>query len=459
MFIGRENELKEIEEALSSDKFESILIYGRRRVGKTELINEAVKNEKRMVVRYECVKSTIAENLAIFGEKLRSIFGEKYLSFATFRDALAYVFNKAIERKLIFIIDEFSFLLEQDFAIESHLAVLIDEYKGKSDMKFFVSGSYLTLMKKMVEYGSHSYGRFSHIMLLRPFDYFDSAQFYPSYSDEDKIMMYSVFGGVPFISSLIDPRKSALSNILDLFVRRDSIMEHEISEILLNETNKITNMNYLISILARGVGKYGDIASILGQNGDSKPDYILSKLLDMDIVAKSFPINEEGNKKKVFYRFKDNLIDFYYRYIFSTPYQEFRGNPRLFYENFIEEDFKKRYIPHKFENIAKEYLLRKNLRGEINPFLLKIGTYYHDDAKKKLNREFDVVSLDERGYISYECKYTSAPLGRKEIEEEIEQSSNLDIGFYKLGFISKSGFKKDVDKNKYVCISLRDFYK
>jgi AAA+ ATPase superfamily predicted ATPase len=336
MFIGRKNELKEIIDGVKTDRFESFLVYGRRRVGKTELINEGIKNTKSILISYECIKSSIKDNLVLFTNKLKSIFNENYIHFDSFSDLFTYVFEKSLSQNIVLFIDEFSFLLEEDFSIESTLAVIIDSYKFKTKMKLFISGSYVSLMEKMIEYGSHSYGRYTHIMLIRPFDYYDSSLFYKNYSNEDKIILYSIFGGIPYFNSLIDTNKSAIENILNLVVKRDSTLEHEINEMVLAETNKITNMNVLISLIARGVNKYKDIYDNLSSMGISKPDYLLKKLIEMDIIKKVFPINEENNKKKIFYQFKDNLLNFYYRFIFYTPYQEFRINPNFFYENFIK---------------------------------------------------------------------------------------------------------------------------
>lgn len=458
MFIGRKNELSEIKDSLKTDRFESVLVYGRRRVGKTELINEGLKDSNSLLVSFECIKSTIKENLILFTNKIKDIFNDKYVNFESFNDLFSYVFEKSLNQNIIFFIDEFSFLLEEDFSIESILATVIDKYKNKTKLKLFISGSYVSLMKQMVEYESHSYGRFTHIMLIRPFDYYDSSLFYSNYCNEDKIMLYSVFGGIPFFNSLIDTNKSALENIMNLVVKRDSILEHEINEMILIETNKIANMNYVISLIARGVNKYKDISDNLSTLGISKPDYILKRLIEMDIIKKVFPINDENNKKKIIYRFKDNLLNFYYRYLFHTPYQEFRSNPIFFYENFIEESFIKDYIPKIFEFVSMEYLLRANLKTMIKPIILKIGTYSFNDSQNKINREFDVVTLDKNGYISYECKYTNSKIDNKIINEEENQTKNLNIDFYKLGFISKSGFDDEIDKNKYKCISLDDFY-
>ena len=179
----------------------------------------------------------------------------------------------------------------------------------------------------------------------------------------------------------------------------------------------------------------------------------------MDIIKKVFPINEENNKKKIFYQFKDNLLNFYYRFIFYTPYQEFRINPNFFYENFIKEEFERDYLPKSFELISMEYLFRANINSLLKPIVLKIGTYIFNDSQNKINREFDVVTLDKNGYISYECKYTNSKINNRIVVEEEKQTKNLNLYFYKLGFISKSGFDDDIDMKKYNCICLKDFYK
>ena len=458
MFIGRKDELNEIMDGIKTDRFESFFVYGRRRVGKTELINEAIKKTDCTVISYECIRSTIKDNLLLFTNKLKNIFNENYINFDSFRELFDYIFNKSLTQKIILFIDEFSFLLEEDFSIESTLATIIDNYKSKTKMKLFISGSFVSLMEKMIEYGSHSYGRYTHIIIVRPFDYYDSSLFYKDYSDEDKLMLYSVFGGIPYFSSLIDTNKSALDNILNLVVKKDSILEHEINEMVLAETNKISNMNVVISLIARGINKYKDICDNLSSMGISKPDYLIKKLMEMDIINKVFPINEENNKKKIFYQFKDNLLNFYYRFIFYTQYQEFRKNPKFFYDNFIKEDFEKDYLPKSFELVSREYLFRANISSLLKPIVLKIGKYIFNDSQNKINREFDVVTLDENGYISYECKYTNSKINNRIIREEESQTKNLNLKFYKLGFISKTGFSEDVDQNKYNCISLRDFY-
>lgn len=458
MFVGRNNELKEISDALNSEKFEAILLYGKRRVGKSEIIRESLKFTNLPVINFECKKTSSMLNLNLMAQLFLNEFDLGNINFTSFDSFFDFIFNYSLNHKFVFVIDEFSFLLEDDFTIESALARAIDKYKNNSMMKLFVSGSYITLMTKMIEYGSHSFGRFNHILLVRPFDYYTSSLFYENYSLEDKIKMYSVFGGMPYFNSLINSNLSADDNIINLIVKQDSILEHEINEMILMETNKINLLNDLISIIGSGVTKYKDIVTRMNQFNGSRPDYLLNKLIDMDILRKVCPINDKNNSKRMFYQFEDNLIHFYYKYLFNNPYTINRRDAKFFYENFIKADFEANYIPIKFEMISKDFLLRLNFNNKLENIVMDIGTYFFDDPKNKINREFDVVTKDKMGYISYECKYTNSPISLDVIEEEIRQTKNLNIRFYKLGFVSKSGFEKNVDKDKYNCYELKDFY-
>lgn len=460
MFIGRDNELREIKESLDNHNYQGVFIYGRRRIGKTELIAKSISDCDYPILSFEFRKTTLRGNLNLFIPYIKDFFNEQYLSFDTFDSLFDYLFNKSLEKEYVLVLDEFSFLLNENASIESSLAASIDKYKNNSKLHLFISGSYIGLMEKMISKASHSYGRFNHIISLKPFDYYESAKFYPDYSMEDKIMLYSVFGGVPYFNSLIDTNKTALDNIFDLLIREDSICEREISEMVMMETAKVPLLNELLLNIVGGKSKYSDLNSLFVSQNQSKPDYFLEKLIDMNFIEKRFPINDENNKKRIRYVVKDHLIDFYYRYLFVAKNKELRREPAFYYENFIKEDFLKRFIPLKFEEIAKEFLIRMNFKGTIKPPFFVIGEYFYNNTKEGINRQFDVVTKDKNGYISYECKYTEELINASVIKEEECQTKNLpDISFYKLGFISKNGFDKDINCDKYNLFSLSDFYK
>ncbi len=459
MFIGREKELKEITEKINNDRFESILIYGRRRIGKTELIKTAAKQFNGTYIYYECKKSLLGDNLDSFNLLLQRIFKIKF-TFDSIKDALNYVFEYSRNNKVLLVIDEFPFLVESLPTIVSDIRDLIDEYKTSTSMKFILSGSYVDTMKSLNEGNSETYGRFTGIINLKTFDYYESSLFYPNYSDEDKILMYSVFGGVAFFNSLIDNTKSAIDNIKNLLIEQNSILQLEIEHTISAETNKIPAVNSVVELIGRGITKYSDLVNQLTSKNGSKinPDYLLNKLIDMEIIEKVFPINEKNNKKRAFYCFHDNLMEFYYRYIYRNKNMNSILSADDFYKELIEEDLNQYYLPKKFESISKEFLIRANRFHKISPLFYEIGTYSFNDARKKINRQFDVVTFDKFGYISYECKYMKKPLDKSIICEEEHQLISSGLNVYKLGFISKNGFEKDIDDKKYNLFTLHDFF-
>lgn len=123
----------------------------------------------------------------------------------------------------------------------------------------------------------------------------------------------------------------------------------------------------------------------------------------------------------------------------------------------ILEDFKSQFIPKVYEDIAKQFLIIRNKKGLNKPIFNKIGTYYYDDSKNKVNGQFDVVTIDDNGHIFYEVKFINDIVGESILNEEIRQLTRLGINYYKLGFVTKNG--SSLDKNKYILFDITDVYK
>lgn len=460
MFIGRDNELKGLSEKLNNDRFESILIYGRRRIGKTELIKEAIKKLNCVSIYFECKLSLLNENLIDFNNEVNRVLNCDF-RFDSFKKILKFLFDYSRKEKIVLVIDEFPYLLQSKALIISDIRDLIDEYCMNSKMKIILSGSLVQVMKNLNDSSSEIYGRFTSIIPLTAFDYFDSSKFYDNYSNEEKILMYSVFGGVAFFNSLIDSSLTPLDNIKKLILNKNSILQLEVENMVISEVSKISLANSVVNIIGEGNTKYSDIVNRLTSNKSEKvnPDYIIKKLIDLEIIEKVYPINEKNNKKRTFYRFKDNLMEFYYRYIYRYKNANSYLTVDDFYDEFVKEDLLSKYLPLKFENISKEFLIRANQKHKISPLFYDIGTYFFNDSKLKINRRFDLVTEDKNGYIAYECKFKDKPLSNKTINEEEYQMISSGLNVYKLGFISKSGFEKNIDQDRYNLFSLDDFYK
>jgi hypothetical protein len=234
-------------------------------------------------------------------------------------------------------------------------------------------------------------------------------------------------------------------------------LENEVSGYLSAEISKIINANEVFETLARGYSRYSDILSQSHVSSGPTLVDVLDKLINMEVVEKTAPINAPNNKKKVGYQVADNLSLFYYSYIFKYLSQLKIMDSEVFYSKYIEKDFEEQYVPRQFEEICKQYLIRENKAGHINPVFEKIGKYYYDNPKEHANGEFDIVTEDEQGYIFYEVKFRKAPISKSMVEEEIAQVDKAGLNCYKYVFFSRSGYE-DMDINNVEKIDIKALF-
>lgn len=404
MFYGRENERKKLHRMFLSDGQMISLIYGRRRIGKSELIKQALKETDIKSIYYECKQTTERNNVDSLAELIAEIFDFPKPAFENIEALLQFLFKMSEKEPMILVLDEYPYLRENAKGLDSILQSLIDHYKDTSNMKFIVCGSYVDTMKALLEKQNPLYGRIDLTLNLKPMDYYESALFYPEFTEEDKVRLFSVFGGIPYYNRLIDGQKSVRENIIELIASPGARLENEVSMYLNSEISKITNANEVFEALAKGFSRYKDILDQSNVSSGPALVDILDKLMRMDVVSKEAPINDENNKKKSGYFISDNLSLFYYKYIFRNMSRMNIMDSDVFYDRYIAEDFETKYVPKSFERICKQYLIRKNRKGLMDEVFEKIGKYYYDDPIEKKNGEFDIVTLDDRGYIFYEAK-------------------------------------------------------
>ena len=457
-FIGREAELAKLEKQMSGKELTATLIYGRRRVGKSELVLQALRRARVCTVYYECRQTTEESNVRAFSEVISEAFGLPRLAFAGIEEALRFLFERAAEEEIVLAIDEYPYIRDAVKGIDSILQVLIDSYRGRSHLSLVLCGSFVEVMKSLLEESNPLYGRIDAKINLQPMDYYESARFYPGFSSEDKVRLYSVFGGIPYYNRLIDGDESVRANLIRLIVEPNARLEDEVPSYLLTELSKIGNAHEVFSALAEGYARYRDILDQSHVSSGPTLVNVLDKLVKMQLVQRRAPINDPGNRKKTSYVICDGLSLFYYRYIFRYLSQRSVLDPEVFYDRFIGDDFETRYVPCAFEEVCRQYLVRKNRAGEIDPPFSLIGSYYYDDPVAKTNGEFDVVTEDPNGYIFYEAKFRAAPVTDAMISEEIAQVKRTGLRCYKYGFFSRSGFAVEGDA-RTILISLEDMYR
>ena len=313
-------------------------------------------------------------------------------------------------------------------------------------------------MKSLLEHSNPLFGRVDLTIDLQQMDYYEASLFYPGYSPEDKVRVYSVFGGIPYYNRLIDDSLSVKENIIDLIASSGARLENEVSLYLNAEISKIANANEVFEALAKGYSRYSDILSQSHVSSGPTLVDVLEKLIRMEVVEKTAPINDDNNRKKFRYHISDNLSSFYYRYIFRYSSQLKIMDPEAFYKKYIEEDFEENYVPHQFETISKQYLIRMNKAGRIKPIIEKIGKYYYDSPATRTNGEFDVVTQDEKGYAFYEVKFRKNPISSALIDEEIAQVNATGLNCYRYVFISRSKIKCTA-KDNVKFIQLDELYR
>lgn len=456
-FVGREKQRKQIHKMLKSDTQMVSLIYGRRRIGKSELIKQCLRESEIKSIYFECKQTTELNNTDSLSEIVSETLGYPKLAFGGMEELLRFLFEQSYKEKMILVLDEYPYIRENIKGMDSILQVLIDGCRDESMMKLIICGSYVDTMKSLLDQQNPLYGRVDLTIELKPMDYYESALFYEKFSEENKVRLYSVFGGIPYYNRLIDQEKTVRENVIELIASPGARLENEVSMYLNSEISKITNANEVFEALAKGFSKYKDIYDQSHVSSGPTLVDVLDKLIRMDLVKKEVPINDEKNKRKAGYYISDNLSLFYYKYIFRNISRMNVMDSEMFYDKYISGDFESSHVPYVFEDICRQYLIRMNRAGRIEEPFEKIGKYYYNDPVNRKNGEFDIVTKDDKGYIFYEAKFRKEPMTDRMVDEEIEQVRAAGFPCYRYGFLSRGGFRCE-ERPELILIDLKSLY-
>ena len=456
MFVGREKELKALSAELSAwEKKTVVLIYGKRRVGKSTLIKESTKKFDGVVINHLCVTSTFEGNLELIYKSVSESLSLPNIRFDSLFAMMDYL--KTLDKKILLIIDEYPYLKQtrKKNEVDSYMQTVIDRLPA--NVKLILCGSYITIMKELLAEDNPLFGRFSLIQHIHDFDYYDASQFYPDLSVREKIAFYGVFGGCPYVLENLEADKSIKDNIIRLLLPETAIIRSHIENVMLKEIQKSFDARILES-LGNGKKKYTEIRDQLGGSETGLLDKQLKILLNMETIQKSDPINRRNDKKKQFYEITDNLMRFYFSFIFGNAGTIVRIGEAQYYARNIEETLK-HFISRRFEGITLQYFHRMAVQGKY-PDIEDFGSYWYDDPVNQSNGEFDCV-IKRTGdlYDFYECKYFDRPMTQKECEQERSQLQGVQgINVSRIGFVCSGGFdfENEID---YILIDGKVLYK
>ena len=453
MFIGREKELTELREQFASNNRSVILVYGKRRVGKTCLIQEALREYDGVIVNHLCIKSSYEGNLRLLCRSVALSLGlSSTLSFSTIFDLFDFI--KVQNKDMVIILDEYQYFKEsgKDLEVDSYIQAVADSLPA--NVKLVLCGSYITIMKELLRESDPLFGRFTKIIHLEEFDYLDASRFSQGLPVREKIRFYSVFGGCPYVLTNLDFGKTVEQNIIDLVLEPNSILRSYIENIALREIQKAFDIR-ILEVIGNSRKRFREICSLIGFEDSSLLDKQLKNLLNMETITKVVPINAHNDKKKQFYEISDNLMRFYFTYVFSFDSLIYKFGPEEFLRNVISGTLNT-FISYRFEKIANQYLIRQAHDGKLEG-VMDFGTFWYDDKKNRRNGQFDCVLKRSDGYDFYEVKFFESPMTLKECEEEERQiRSIVDLACNRIGFICSAGF--NFTNDRYVLIEGRDLY-
>lgn len=465
MFIGREKELVDLENLYNTDQFQMPVIYGRRRVGKSTLIQKFIEGKK--AVMFTAIESTMERNLELFSKSIYKALIPtmvKMPPFQSFEAAFDFLAEYVKEERCIVVIDEYPYLAASDKSISSRLQSYIDGEWKNSKMYLILCGSSMSFMENQVlGYQSPLYGRRTAQIKLLPFDYLTSAKFVPCYSDEEKALVYGVTGGIPKYLELFRSELSVYDNIVQLFFNNSGYIYEEPGNLLKQELRDVSTYNAIIEALASGATKVNEIVTKI-HSDTATVSYCLKSLIAIGIVEKCSAITDEDNKKKTSYIICDNMFRFWYRFVPNgIDLIQLQHGDAYFQEAVFPQISD--YMGRIFEEMCRYYLMQISAEGKTNFTIMKIGRWWGTNPKHKQEEEIDIVGVNPiiKCVLLGECKYQNQGI-HIEVIKKLMESGVLINAYQKKEYVlcSKTSFTNEVkeyaEKEHIMLVTLEDLY-
>lgn len=463
MFHCRDKELYDLNKRYDKGHFECIVVYGRRRVGKTALINEFCKGKP--TVFFSALNASSQENLealskAIYEKDHPGV--ETAPVYPSFDAAFAEITRMAENERLVFVIDEYPYLAKANKSISSRLQHIIDHIWKDGKLCLILCGSSMSFMEyQVLGYESPLYGRRTGQFKIQALSYKEMTEFNPALNQEQQALIYGITGGIPHYINKLDVNNDVDEALKENLFNTSSYLFEEPENLLKQELREPAIYNSVISAVAGGASRANEIATKVGIEAPICAKY-LKVLLDLGILVKETPITEKPGKKTI-YTIGDNFFRFWYRFVPQNTSAISAGKIDQIYDPVIKKYYPD-YMGLIFEQMCREYLF---LYAEDIPIILSdIGQWWGTDAKAKKEVQIDIVGTPADGneYIIGSCKYRNIPIGVDELELLKRYAQVFGKGDkYHYYIFSKSGFTQGLQeaasRGEVRLITLEDMYK
>ncbi len=464
MFYCREQELNKLNKRYNDGKFECVVIYGRRRVGKTALINEFCKDKP--AIMFSALNSTSSENLealskSIYQYKNPDSTGEAAPIYPDYDAALQEITKLAESERLIFVIDEYPYLAKAEKSISSRLQHIIDHIWQQGKLFLILCGSSMSFMEyQVLGYESPLYGRRTAQFKIQALTYKEIVAFNPKLTAEHQSLIYGITGGIPHYINKLNVTDSIDAALLENLFDSSGYLFEEPENLLKQELREPAVYNSIITAIAGGASRANEISTKAGIESAKCAKYI-NVLLDLGILKRETPITEKEGKKTV-YSIGDNFFRFWYRFVPRNMTAIQTGRITQLYDKAVKKHFSD-YMGLVFEQMCREYLL--NYADDLPIDISDAAQWWGTDSKTRKEIQIDIVGTPAEGkeYLIGSCKYRNEKIGVDELELIRQYASVFGKGSrYHYFIFSKGGFtdglRQLAEQGEVTLLTLEDIY-
>ncbi|MCL2147820.1 MAG: ATP-binding protein [Methanomassiliicoccaceae archaeon] len=438
MFVGRAKELNELNWLYRTDKFQLAVVYGRRRVGKTALINEFLRGKE--AIFFTAQETNAGQNLENFSRDVfRCVYGHGPApTFRSFLDALEHVFALSKDRRLVLVIDEYQRLERSHEGFASLLQIMIDRHKDVSRLFLVLCGSDVPLMGgRLTGGGGPLQGRQTAQLRVEPFDFFDSRRFFRGFSDEDTALVYGVVGGMPQYLLQMHDFISVEDNIKNAFLRPSSPFSEEPENLLRQGVRELAIYNAVITAVAGGGARVSEVSEKTGE-GTSVCSAYLKALVGMGVLKKETPFAEKTQKRTT-YSVADNMLRFWYRFIPPNLSAIQSGMADAVYGSISKQ--LPAFMGGVFEDICRQYLWRLRPGGGAPVEFTGMGRWWGVDPRTKSGAEIGIIAADGAGAALFcDCWWADGEVDTPALDGLVKRSELFPFERRRFCLFAKKGF-------------------
>lgn len=449
IFIDRKEELKILRDRFGSGRAEFLVVYGRRRIGKTELVKRIIAEKNGIILmgREESQKLQLQRFSRLLGEYFEDDFLTKQ-GLNNWDAFFEYIYEKSKNKRLILALDEFPYLVKEEKALPSIIQDYWDNKFRETRLFLIIMGSSISMMESLLGYKSPLYGRRTGQLKIQPFKFKDVAQHIGHL--EKAVEFYSVFGGTPAYITEVNPAKETIENVKEKFLRIDSFIHQDVRFVLMEELEEPRYYFSILEAIATGNVTLGNITNYTGLERSLVGKY-LNVLIDLELIKRDIPVTASPKTRKGIYGFQDNIFSFWFGFIY--PYEDLINLGReMDVLAKIDRDFNA-YVGKVFEEIAKE-------------FMWEVSNYHRIGKWWDRGEEIDILALNEvsKEIVFLECKWKN--INRKDalrVLANLERKAksvkwHKDKRTESYGIIAKRIHdKEELKEMGYLAFDLEDF--